>query len=87
MTKTSPPLSVRFEPTLAQALARHCAQTGKTRSAVVQQSVAQYLVAQSGPTLSSLAETVLPAAAPAARRRQSSRQKRYRDYVREKRRR
>jgi hypothetical protein len=54
---------------------------------VVQQSVAQYLVTQSGPTLSSLAEAVLPVAAPTARRGRGSRQKRYRDYVREKRRR
>ena len=88
MTKTIPPLSVRLDPALAQALVRHCAQSGKTRSVVVQQSVAQYLVSQSGPTLSSLAEAVLPpAAAPAARRGRAARQKRYRDYVREKRRR
>jgi predicted DNA-binding protein len=88
MTKISPPLSVRLDPELAQALLRHCAQTGQTRSAVVQQSVAQYLVAQSGPTLSSLAEAVLPRAAAAAQRaHRPSRQKRYRDYVREKRRR
>ena len=87
MTKATPPLSVRLDPALAHALERHCAQSGKTRSAVVQQSVAQYLVSQSGPTLSSLAEAVLPPPAPVVRRARARRQKRYRDYVREKRRR
>lgn len=89
MTKTLPPLSVRLDPALAQALERHCAQTGETRSQVVQQSVAQYLVVQSGPTLASLAEAVLPplAGAAPARGTRAPRQKRYRDYVREKRRR
>ena len=89
MTKTRPPLSVRLDPALAQTLERHCAQTGETRSHVVQQSVAQYLVAQSGPTLGSLAEAVLPplAGAAPARKSRAPRQKRYRDYVRERRRR
>ncbi len=89
MTKTRAPLSVRLDAALAEALDRHCAHTGETRSQVVQQSVAQYLVAQSGPTLASLAEAVLPPLAEAApaRRVRASRQKRYRDYVREKRRR
>ena len=89
MTKLQTPLSVRLGPALAEALARHCAQTGETRSHVVQQSVAQYLVAQSGPTLGSLAEAVLPplAGAAPARRARAPRQRRYRDYVREKRRR
>ena len=88
MTRPSPLLSVRLDPALADALDRHCAQTGKTRSAVVQQSVAQYLVVQSGPTLGGLAEAVLPRLpARPARRTRVSRQKRFRDYVREKRRR
>ena len=88
MTKTRSLLSVRLDPTLAEALDRHCEQTGMTRSHVVQQGVAQYLVHQTGPTLGSLAEAVLPAvpkrAATGVRR---SRQGRFRDYVREKRRR
>lgn len=88
MTRSDPPLSVRLDLTLAQALDRHCAQTGMTRSAVVQQSVAQYLAVQSGPTLGSLAEAVLPPlAATQARRARAPRRQRYRDYVREKRRR
>ena len=74
---------------MSKALERHCAQTGETRSQVVQQSVAQYLVEQSGTTLGGLAEAVLPApsAAPSARKARAQRQKRFRDYVREKRRR
>jgi hypothetical protein len=88
MTKASHLLSVRLDPSLAAALERHCAQTGATRSRVVQQSVAQYLDTRSGPTLGSLAEAVLP---PVPKRRmrgaRPSRRQRYRDYVREKRRR
>jgi len=88
MTKPGAPLSVRLDSALADALERHCAQSGKTRSAIVQQSVAQYLVAQTGPTLGGLAEAVLPPlAARPARRTRVPRQKRFRDYVREKRRR
>jgi hypothetical protein len=88
MTSRSP-LSVRLDPDLARLLQRYCAQTGATRSEVVKQSVAQYLVAQTGPTLGALAEAVLPplrkrAAAASAR---APRQKRFREYVREKRRR
>jgi hypothetical protein len=79
-------LSVRLDKDLAEALQRHCEQTGASRSRVVKQSVAQYLVAQTGPTLSALAEAVLPAPRPAQARR-VPRQKRFRDYVREKRRR
>ena len=86
MTKASTMLSVRLDPALAAALERHCAQTGATRSRVVQQSMAQYLVAQSGPTLGELAEALLP---PLAKRRaraaRPSRQQRFRDYVRDKR--
>ena len=87
MTARSP-LSVRLDPALAQALERHCAQTGATRSEVVKQSVAQYLVTHTGPTLASLAEAVLPPAPRrAARAPRPARQKRFRAYVREKRRR
>ena len=88
MTKPRTLLSVRLDPTLAEALDRHCEATGASRSHVVQQGVAQYLVVQTGPTLSALAEAVLPAPAKRpARARRSSRQQRFRDYVREKRRR
>ena len=88
MTAARHLLSVRLDPALADALERHCAQTGASRSRVVQQSVAQYLVAQTGPTLGSLAEAVLPRAPKrAARAVRAPRQKRFRDYVREKRRR
>jgi hypothetical protein len=88
MTASRAPLSVRLDPELADRLERHCAQTGATRSEVVQQSVAQYLVAQQGPTLGSLAEAILPAATKrAAPRPRTARQKRFREYVREKRRR
>lgn len=88
MTNTRAPLSVRLEPALAAALERHCAQTGETRSRVVQQSVAQYIIERSGPTLSGFAEAVLPPLpAPAARKKREARQKRFRGYVREKRRR
>ena len=88
MTKPDAPLSVRLGPALAAALERHCAQTGESRSRVVQQSVAQYLVTQSGPTLGGLAEAVLPPLGMrTARKARTPRQKRFRDYVREKRRR
>jgi hypothetical protein len=88
MTKRSV-LSVRLDPHLAGLLERHCAQTGATRSQVVKQSVAQYLVTASGPTLGGLAEAVLPPPARRAARPRPrpARQKRFRDYVREKRRR
>lgn len=94
MTKGRTLLSVRLDPALAAALDRHCAQTGATRSRVVQLSMAQYLVTQSGPTLGGLAEALLPPVppreAPRARRGRAarpSRQQRFRNYVREKRRR
>jgi hypothetical protein len=93
MTKTGTMVSVRLDAALAAALERHCAQTGATRSRVVQQSMAQYLVAQSGPTLGQLAEALLP---PLPKRRsrtarlspsaaRPARQQRFRDYVRDKR--
>jgi hypothetical protein len=88
MTKHRAPLSVRLDPALAQALDRLCEQTGETRSRVVQQSVAQYLVAHSGPTLGGLAEALLPPlASRSAPKARAPRQKRFRDYAREKRRR
>lgn len=88
MTTTRHLLSVRLDPALAEALERHCAQTGASRSQVVKQGVAQYLVTQTGPTLGSLAEAVLPRTPKrAARVARAPRQKRFRDYVREKRRR
>lgn len=88
MTTTRTLLSVRLDPALAEALERHCAQTGATRTEVVKQSVAQYIVEHAGPTLGSLAEAVLPAVLKrAARTARAPRQKRFRDYVREKRRR
>jgi predicted DNA-binding protein len=81
-------LSVRLDAGLAEALERHCAQTGATRCEVVKQSVAQYIVEHAGPTLGSLAEAVLPRLRKrAARTARAPRQKRFRDYVREKRRR
>ena len=99
MTKIGTMVSVRLDPALAAALERHCAQTGATRSRVVQQSMAQYLVAQSGPTLGELAEALLPPlpkrrsrtarpslrAARPSRAAPPSRQQRFRDYVRDKR--
>jgi hypothetical protein len=88
MTKSRSLVSVRLDPALAEALDRHCEATGQSRSHVVQQGVAQYLVDQTGPTLGSLAEAVLPAAPkPAPNGVRVSRQRRFRDYVREKRRR
>jgi hypothetical protein len=88
MTSARSLLSVRLDQALAEALERHCAETGASRSQVVKQSVAQYLIAQSGPTLGSLAEAVLPRApGRAASARRAPRQRRFRDYVREKRRR
>ena len=85
---TSTLLSVRLDPALAEALDRHCLQTGATRSRVVQESVAQYLVSQTGPTLGSLAEAVLPPVPKRpARAMRAARQKRFRDYARAKHRR
>lgn len=86
MTKPRPLLSVRLDPKLAAALDRYCEQAGVSRSHVVKQGVANYLVVQAGPTLGSLAEAVLPPVPkrPAAKKR-SSRQQRFREYVRAKR--
>ncbi len=88
MTNARSLLSVRLEPALAAALERHCTHTGENRSRVVQQSVAQYLLEHSGPTLNDFAEAVLPPLRVATTRKaRSTRQKRFRGYVREKRRR
>ena len=38
------PKSLRLGPELEQALDRHCLETGETTSAVIRQSVAEYLV-------------------------------------------
>jgi Ribbon-helix-helix protein, copG family len=88
MTPPRKLLSVRLDPALAEALEHHCAQTGFSRSYVVKQSVAQYLVTETGPTLGSLADAVLP---PVSKRAagvvRPPRQQRFREYVREKRRR
>ncbi|MGB5080397.1 MAG: ribbon-helix-helix protein, CopG family [Burkholderiales bacterium] len=88
MTFGIPPLSVRLDPALAAALERYCIRTGQTRSRVVQQVLAQYLAGQSGPTLGDLAETVLPPApARAAHPGPDSPRERFRQKLREKRRR
>lgn len=88
MTTTPKLLSVRLDANLAEALERHCMQTGATRSEIVKQSLAQYIVHHAGPTLGSLAEAVLPPAPKRpARAARARRQKRFRDYMREKRRR
>jgi hypothetical protein len=42
-------LTVRLDDTLAQALERHCAATGATKSLVVQESLAVYLLAHQAP--------------------------------------
>ena len=85
---TIPPLSVRLNPALAAALERHCVLTGQTRSRVVQEVLAQYLASRSGLTLSDLAEAVLPPVpARASRPEREPLEKRFRQKVREKRRR
>lgn len=89
MTSPSPPLSVRLDAELTTALDAYCARAGVTRSYAIQESLAQYLVSRQGPTLSSLAEALLPPLpeAPPANPPRESRQIRYREHVREKRRR
>lgn len=89
MTRSRTLLSVRLDPSLAEALEEYCRDTGATRSYVVQEGVAQYLASRSGPSLSSFAEAVLPplAQVAATRSKRPARQDRYRRYVREKRRR
>lgn len=85
MTNPRSLLSVRLDPGLAKTLERHCAQTGQTRSEVVQQSVAQYLLADAGPTLGSLAEAVLPTPPKTPGPPRAPLRQRYREYVRAKR--
>ena len=89
MTTPRSTLSVRLDPELAEALDQYCATRGETRTQVVQEGLAEYLVSRVGPTLSSLAEAVLPPDGESGKHRSAgkSRQRRYRDYVREKRRR
>lgn len=43
------PLTVRLDPTLEQALERYCTGTGVSKSLVVQESLAAYLVIKSAP--------------------------------------
>jgi hypothetical protein len=78
-------ISVRLDPELAASLERYCAQTGRTLSHVVKQSVAQYLLADAGPTLGSLAEAVLPSPPKMPGPPRAPRRQRYREYVRAKR--
>lgn len=87
MTASRNLLSVRLDPELAASLERYCAQTGRTRSQVVQQSIAQYLLADAGPTLGSLAEAVLPPPPKVPGAPRAPRQQRFREHVRAKRRR
>jgi len=89
MTNPRSLLSVPLDATLAEALDNYCAHSGQTRSNVVQEGLTQYLVSRVGPTLSTLAEALLPplSAAKTTHKAQRTRQKRFRDYVREKRRR
>jgi hypothetical protein len=87
MTASRNLLSVRLDAALAASLERYCVQTGRTRSQVVQQSVAQYLLADVGPTLGSLAEAVLPPAPKTPGAPRAPRQQRFREHVRAKRRR
>lgn len=89
MTKPNRPISVRLEAGLEAALDDYCARTGVTRSYAVQEGLTEYLVSRQGPTLSSLAEAILPRPAPARKDavQHLSRQQRYREYVRAKHRR
>lgn len=89
MTDPRRPLSVRLDPGLEAALDDYCARAGVTRSYAVQEGIAEYLASRQGPTLSSLAEAILtplPARQPSGSPRRP-RQVRYREHVREKRRR
>jgi predicted DNA-binding protein len=89
MTKAKALLSVRLDSELAESLDEYCAKTGQTRTDVVKEGVAQYLISRSGPTLHSLAEGVLPPIPekPTEKVARPSRQQRFRDYTRAKRRR
>ncbi|MCC6196259.1 MAG: hypothetical protein IT518_17535 [Burkholderiales bacterium] len=87
MTSRARILSVRLQTSVADALDRYCDATGMSRTRVVHQSVAQDLVERTAPSLGALAEAVLPAPRDGSSRPLASRQQRYRDRVREKRRR
>lgn len=90
MTRQNRPISVRLDAELEAALDAFCARAGVTRSHAVQEGLTQYLVSRHGPTLSSLAEEILPPAPdiPVIQANpRKSRQQRYREHVREKRRR
>jgi predicted transcriptional regulator len=57
-------LTVRLDPTLATALDRYCADTGTTKSHVVQESVAAYLIsARQSPSPRGAHEAALPSPA------------------------
>ena len=57
-------LTVRLDPTLATALDRYCADTGTTKSHVVQESVAAYLInATQPPSPRSAHDAALPSPA------------------------
>jgi hypothetical protein len=87
MTNGKRPISVRLDPALEAALDDYCARSGVTRSHAVHEGLAQYLVSRQGPTLSSLAEAILPPLNTSGSTPRPARQQRYREYVREKRRR
>jgi predicted DNA-binding protein len=89
MTTVKTLLSVRLDSELAESLAEYCASTGQTRTDVVKEGIAQYLISRSGPTLHSLAEGVLPRVPerPKEEVARPSRQQRFCDYARAKRRR
>ena len=53
-------LTVRLDPTLATALDRYCTATGTTKSHVVQESVAAFLVSASGRAAPRSAQTAAP---------------------------
>jgi predicted transcriptional regulator len=58
-------LTVRLDATLQAALERYCADTGATKSLVVQESLARYLLAEQGQTAGSGGTgTAAQAAAP-----------------------
>jgi hypothetical protein len=58
-------LTVRLDQTLQAALERYCADTGATKSLVVQESLARYLLAEQGqPSKDSQAGKAAPKVAP-----------------------
>ncbi len=56
-------LTVRLDPALAAALERHCAERGATKSLVVQESLAAYLVAHPASGVSPARAGASPSAA------------------------